>query len=142
MAQTTTTFATDCFRTELELTLGWETESVTLKTLASAMGAGVDRVRYHVLALAKAGRVVLSKDSAGRVLVALPAPLRRVDHGTVRRCLNGAAVCAATDWHVERAQRSARREMAPRSGAPEPGLGVIYVDGLRCWVEPPVELAA
>lgn len=119
------------------VTLGWSAEPLTLRALAELVGASVARVRYHVEALAALGRLELDRDRLGRVLVEA-----RRDHGTLIRCHDGAVLGPATRDHVERSRRAAARELRPRSGAPEPGLGVICVDGFRVWIEPPVLLAA
>jgi hypothetical protein len=132
-------FATATFRTELELCLGWESSPVTLRQLADAVGATVSRVRYHVTAMAGAGRLVVSRDAAGRVIVSLPP--HPASYGLVRRILDGAVICPASPRLISRSHAAAARELLPRSGAPEPGLGVIVVGGHRCWIEPPFALA-
>ncbi len=133
-----TTLPSQAFRHELTLALGWCRQPVTLRALAEMVNATVAKVRYHVERMG--GRLTISKDSCGRVVVALTPP--PADHGTLVRCHDGAVVGAATALHVERSRRSAARELRPRSGAPEPGLGVIVVGGFRCWIEPPLRMAA
>lgn len=130
----------ELFRGELALVLGWESGPVTIRSLADSVGATADRVRYHVREMERGGRVVVTRDAHGRLLVALPAPA--VEYGTLIRCHDGRPVGPAGARHVERSRRAAARELRPRSGAPEPGLGVIVVGGFRCWIEPPFAAAA
>lgn len=131
------TLESQAFRHDLALALGWGRAPVTLRELAALVDSTVARVRYH---LARMGtRVTLTKDRCGRVLVALTPP--PVDYGVLVRCHDGRVVGPAGAHHVERSRRAALREMRPRSGAPEPGLGVIVVGGFRCWIEPPLAAA-
>lgn len=128
------TLESQAFRHDIALALGWSSEPVTLRALAALLSSTVARVRYHVERMG--GRLTITRDRCGRLLVALARP--EPDHGTLVRCHDGRAVGPATARHVERSRRAAVRELRPRSGAPEPGLGVIVVDGFRCWIEPPV----
>jgi hypothetical protein len=128
------TLESQAFRHELTLTLGWSREPMTLRQLATATDSTVAKVRYHITRMS--ARVVVTSDDRGRVLVSLPVP--PVDHGTLIWCHDGRAVGPATAAHVERSRRAVVRELRPRSGAPEPGLGVIVVGGFRCWIEPPI----
>ena len=125
---------TAAFQTEIELALGWADETLTLKTLASELGSTVSRVRYHVGKLSQSGRVELSKDGFGRVLVSLPGPVDLTeeaveDHGRIVRVFDGKDMGPASALQVARAERR-----AAKLGRAEI---TIVLQGFQCWIEPP-----
>lgn len=66
--------ASEMFRSEIVLTLGWFDAPLTYRDLSNLLCATRSKIRYHAMALQKQGKLSLSKNSKGIVQVSVHQP--------------------------------------------------------------------